>query len=128
MMMMTSLIFFLILFKFLYAIAYLPTIQCFPGLSRNLTICPGVQGVGPLSRDVNVLASYYGVYHVCHLPIFCIISCLHICYLNRGDLGGFGGSEPPLKNIHTANLNSRCSCEDAQQIIIILIKGVLSSI
>ena len=63
---MTSLIFFLILFKFLYAIAYLPTTQGFPRLSRNLTICPGL---GPFVQDFNILASYYGVY-VCHLPIF----------------------------------------------------------
>ena len=34
-----------------------------------------------LSRDINILASYYGVYHICHLPILCIVSCLHICYL-----------------------------------------------
>ena len=92
--MKSSLIFFLILFKFLYAIAYLPTIQGYPGLSRNLTICPGVQGLVHLSRDFNILASYYGVYHVCHLPIVCIGSCSDICYLNSGDLGGFGGSEP----------------------------------
>ena len=35
--------------------------------------------------------------------------------------GGFrgGGSEPPLKNITTLpKLNSRCSCEDAQQILL----------
>ena len=105
---MTNLIFPLILFKFLYAIAYLPTIQGFPGLSTNFTICPGVQGLGPLSRDFNILASYYGVHNACHLPIFCIVSSLHICYLNSGDLGGLG-VRIPLKNITTpANLYSRC--------------------
>ena len=34
-----------------------------------------------LSRDFNILASYYGVSHVCHLPILCIVSRLHFCYL-----------------------------------------------
>ena len=48
-------------------IAGLPTVQGFPGLSRDLTICPGVQGFDHLSRDFNILASYYSVYHVCHL-------------------------------------------------------------
>ena len=27
-----------------------------------------------MSRDFNILASYYGEYHVCHLPIFCLES------------------------------------------------------
>ena len=38
---MVIVLYFFSLFKFLFAIAYMPTIQDFPGLSRNLTICPG---------------------------------------------------------------------------------------
>ena len=74
------------------------------------------------------------VYHVWHLPIFCIVSCLHICYLNSGGFRGGGGgggwgSEPPQpQQYNHTKLNSRCSCEDAQQTNIILIKGALSSV
>ena len=36
------------------------------------------------SMNFNSLASYYGIYHVCHLPIFCIVSFKHLCmYLKQ---------------------------------------------
>ena len=89
--------FFLTWFKFLYAIAYWPTIQGFLGLSRNLSRRPGIRSIR--SGILTFLASYYGVYQVFYIiSVYPLVEILWSLLKNNNNNKDSAGKLPtPLE-------------------------------